>query len=63
MPSSKVMHKFARGKLHSGSKHGKKVRNKKQAIAIMLSERRKEDKHGGTYPHFTHTAGIHSKKK
>ena len=42
MPSSQVMHKFSRGKLHSGSKHGPKVKSRNQAIAIMMSERRKE---------------------
>lgn len=42
MPSEDVMHKYKRGTLHSGSKRGRKVRNRKQAIAIMLSERRKE---------------------
>jgi len=42
MPSKNVMKKFAAGKLHSGSKHGPKVKNQKQAVAIMLSEKRKE---------------------
>ena len=42
MPSKEVMHKFKHGKLHSGSKTGKKVTNPKQAIAIMMSEKRKE---------------------
>lgn len=42
MPASKVMSKFRRGKLYSGSKRGKIVRSKKQAKAIMLSEARKE---------------------
>jgi hypothetical protein len=42
MPSSEVMHKFKQGLLHSGSKHGKKVKNKKQALAIMMSEKRLE---------------------
>ncbi len=32
------MHKFKAGKLHSGSKHGKLVTDRKQAIAISLSE-------------------------
>lgn len=32
------MHKFKEGELHSGSKHGPKVKNRKQAIAIGLSE-------------------------
>ena len=44
MPSKKVMHKFKSGKLHSGSKTGPKVKNRKQAIAIMMSEKRKEAK-------------------
>lgn len=43
MPSSKVMHEFKAGRLHSGSKHGPIVKNRKQAIAIMLSEKRAEE--------------------
>jgi hypothetical protein len=42
----KVMHEFKHGELHSGSKKGPKVANRKQAIAIALSEQRKAD-HGG----------------
>jgi len=49
MPSSNVMHEFKHGSLHSGSKHGPKVKNRQQAIAIMLSEKRNEAAHGGTY--------------
>ena len=37
----KVMHEFATGKLHSGSKKGPEVTNKKQAVAIAMSEARK----------------------
>lgn len=37
----KVMGEFKRGKLHSGSKKGKVVKGRKQAIAIGLSEARK----------------------
>ncbi len=37
----KTMHEFKKGTLHSGSKHGKKVTNRKQAIAIGLSQARK----------------------
>jgi hypothetical protein len=37
----KVMHEWAEGKLHSGSKKGPKVKSRKQAIAIGLSEARK----------------------
>jgi len=40
----KVMHEFGEGKLHSGSKHGKEVTNRKQAIAIGYSEARKKAK-------------------
>lgn len=50
MPSSEVMHNFKAGKLHSGNKSGPKVKSRKQAIAIMLSEKRAEAKHGGKYP-------------
>lgn len=50
MPSSQVMRKFKRGQLHSGSKSGPRVKNRKQAIAIMLSEQRAEDANGGKYP-------------
>jgi hypothetical protein len=42
MPSSEVLHKFKTGSLRS-------VTNRRQAIAIMLSEKRNEDKHGGVY--------------
>lgn len=34
------MHKFGRGELHSGSKSGKTVTNPKQAVAIMLHEKK-----------------------
>jgi len=46
MPSEDVMHEYKHGTLRSGSKRGPKVRSRKQAIAIMLSERRKEGKGG-----------------
>lgn len=35
-----VMHEFKHGQLHSGSKTGKKVTSRKQAIAIGMSEQR-----------------------
>ena len=41
MPYDQVMSKFKGGKLHSGSKKGPKVKSKDQALAIMLSEKRK----------------------
>ena len=37
----KVMHEFKKGKLHSGSKGGPKVKGRKQAIAIGMKEARK----------------------
>lgn len=43
------MHKFKTGQLHSGSKKGPQVKNRKQAIAIMLSEKQNEAEHGGEY--------------
>jgi hypothetical protein len=42
----KVMHEFKHHELHSGSKHGPKVTNRKQAIAIALSEQRKKNRGG-----------------
>lgn len=42
----KVMHEYKAGKLHSGSKSGPKVRGRKQAVAIALSEARKGKKKG-----------------
>jgi hypothetical protein len=41
MPWDKVMSKWKKGTLTSGSKHGKPVKNQKQAVAIMLSEKQK----------------------
>ena len=40
----KVMHEFKVGSLHSGSKRGPKVKSRKQAIAIALSEARRGKK-------------------
>jgi Family of unknown function (DUF6496) len=36
-----TMHEFKHGTLHSGSKKGPKVSNRKQAVAIALSQQRK----------------------
>ena len=42
MPGMKAtMSEYGSGKLHSGSKTGPVVKNRKQAIAIGLSEQRK----------------------
>ena len=40
----KVMHEFKEGDLHSGSKKGPVVKDRKQAIAIALSEQRRGKK-------------------
>jgi len=40
----KVMREYKKGELHSGSKKGPKVENRKQAVAIALSEARKAKK-------------------
>ena len=40
----KVMKEFYHGKLHSGSKHGPKVKSRAQAAAIGYSEARKKRK-------------------
>lgn len=40
MPYTEVMHKFKQGTLKSGGSD-KKVKSRQQAIAIMLSEKRK----------------------
>jgi len=50
MPITSVeqgMKEFKSGQMHSGSKLGPKVTNRKQAIAISLSEARK---HGAKVP-------------
>jgi len=42
-PSEKVrqvMHEFKHGQLHSGSKRGPRVKDRRQAIAIALSQSR-----------------------
>lgn len=37
----RVMNEYGAGELHSGSKHGPVVTDRKQAVAIALSEQRK----------------------
>lgn len=39
----KVMGEFKAGELHSGSKEGPVVENPKQAIAIAISEKKKQE--------------------
>ncbi len=43
---AKTMHEFKLKKLHSGSKTGPKVKSRKQAIAIGLSQARKAGESG-----------------
>ncbi len=38
----KVMEEYKEGDLHSGSKHGPLVKDRKQAVAIAMSEARKK---------------------
>lgn len=59
MPYTEVMHKFKKGMLHSGSDKGPKVKNRKQAIAIMMSEKRKADEGDKEYQ----PKGMKDKKK
>jgi hypothetical protein len=40
----KTMKEFKKGKLHSGSKHGPKVKSRAQAIAIGMNESGKSNK-------------------
>jgi hypothetical protein len=40
MPYTEVMGKWKAGDLHSGSKSGPEVKGQKQAVAIMLSEKK-----------------------
>lgn len=49
MPYDQVMHKFGQGELHSGGPNGPKITNRKQAIAVMLSEKRKAQQGDAEY--------------
>jgi len=42
----KIMGEFKRGQLHSGSKKGPKVKDRSQAIAIMMSQTGQSKKKG-----------------
>jgi hypothetical protein len=39
----RTMHEFKHGELHSGSKKGPQVRDRKQAVAIALSQARRAE--------------------
>lgn len=49
MPYDEVLSKFKAGALHSGSKSGPPVTNRRQAIAIMLSEKKKAEQGNEEY--------------
>lgn len=53
MPWDQVMHKWKHGTLKSGGS-GKRVKSRKQAIAIMLSEKRK----AGSKPEYRSKNGM-----
>jgi Family of unknown function (DUF6496) len=59
MPFDEVLHKWAAGELHSGSKTGPKVTSQRQAIAIMESEKRKAKEGKSEYA----ASGIHQLAK
>jgi hypothetical protein len=63
MPYNQVMHKFKTGALHSGSKSGKLVKNRKQAIAIMLSEKKKAEGGDSEYKADNENFGGNMKSK
>jgi hypothetical protein len=46
----KTMGEFKRGELHSGSKTGPKVKSRRQAVAIGLSQARKAGEDVGPAP-------------
>jgi hypothetical protein len=60
MPWDQVMHKFKKGDLKSGS--GGKVTDRKQAIAIMLSEKKskKKEYHIGPSDNVSKKHGVKS---
>lgn len=62
MPWNEVMHKWGKGQLHSGSKTGKKVTSQKQAVAIMLSEKRAAGKGKSEYQSGSKGSSKSSKK-
>lgn len=55
MPWTAVMHKYKAGKLKSGGS-GKPVTSQKQAVAIMLSEKRESKSKPEYRPKFAHAS-------
>ncbi len=56
-----VMHEYRVGDLHSGSSSGPVVKNRKQAVAIALSEQRQQQKARGGHPHRNLGGYLHPK--
>jgi hypothetical protein len=54
------MPKFGKGQLHSGSPKGPAVKNPKQAVAIMLSEKGQAKKGKKEYQAAPSLSGLHS---
>ena len=62
MPWNEVMHKWGAGTLKSGGS-GKPVKSQKQAVAIMLSEKRKADAGDSEYAASTPRKGLPKKSR
>ena len=54
MPWNEVMGKWKAGDLHSGSNSGPEVKSQKQAVAIMLSEKKAADEGKKEYKSESH---------
>lgn len=63
MPFTEVMSKYKNNDLHSGSSKGPKVKNRKQAIAIMMSEKKKADEGDTEYMPSSMKKNMKSKSK
>jgi len=58
-----VLHEFKHGQLHSGSSRGPVVTNRKQAIAIALSEQRQMQAAHASHPNASRLGRfLHPKK-
>lgn len=58
----KVMHEFKHGTLHSGSKSGPTVKSRAQAVAIAISEQKKQNAGGYSAKKGGHGSGRHKYK-
>lgn len=63
MPYDEVMSKWKSGKLHSGSDKGPLVKSQPQAVAIMLSEKRKAGEGKKEYQSSKALDGLKKAKK